>query len=672
MKTIPSPALSLAVTSCLALLCPASALLAQTATQDIPLDAGWNAVWLEVEPIYPDDHAHSPGQAKAPDDVFTNPTVTKVISPNPSAGTAEFFAQNPTAVPATITQALWQQWSRSAVANNNNLRMVTGNRPYLIHASAPGAVAITGKVRFQRPVWVADRYNLIGFGLAGTPASPTLPTFAEFFAPVSTTHQASRIYQLNATSGNWTAVTPTTAMTSNEAYWIFSNGSSDYMGPIAVDFKGAPTGGLSFGGPTDVRQVGTGTDGLELDLEEIVFSNLSESQPGAPTLDLIEADPGPGTLALHVVKPNSTNLGYTLGNRVDTAAGPTTNPSNLDEIVNGGTTRILTLGARRNWNSGQAGRTNLYRLQTGGKTLFWLPISATRTDVLLPTDLLPESNVGNVKGLWIGEVSVTGVSSLVENGAPVRPVTAPAPIRLLLHSDDSGKVRLLSQVTIMKSRSADPSVTPASVLVVDDERIPFFEGIKERNGKKVGIRLEAVAFEMPRDTSRSAQEDENQQDGVVDDLIDFIVAESTSPSSDWRDGTGLYNTRSDVTPAAIDSYLLFRNLRPPTLKEVYHSTLPCDGALGAGKTVQTRPSTLSMDGFHRANPFRHAFHQKHAKGPRITRELSIVLNPEQTVPDRLLGTYREEITGLTKSRITLTGDIRMQRVTKIGTLEGAQ
>ena len=76
-----------------------------------------------------------------------------------------------------------------------------------------------------------------------------------------------------------------------------------------------------------------------------------------------------------------------------------------------------------------------------------------------------------------------------------------------------------------------------------------------------------------------------------------------------------------------------------------------------------------MDSFHRSNPFRHAFHQKHAKGPRIIRELSIVFNPEQTVADQLLGTFREEITGLTKSRIIMTGNIRMQRVSPVGTLE---
>ena len=672
MKTTSSPLLSLAVTSCLAFLTCAPTLSAQTATQNIPLNAGWNSVWLEVEPVYPDDHANTPGQTRTPAEVFTSPKVTRVITPNPSATTAEFFAENPANLPTTINQDLWQQWSRSNPAGNNNLRMITGNRPYLIQSSAPGTISITGKVRFQRPTWVADRYNLIGFGLAGTPASPALPTFAEFFAPASTTHQASRIYRLDAASGSWTLVNSAATMTSNEAYWIFSSGPSDYMGPVAVDFKGAPAGKLSFGGPSDVQQVGNGVDATPLDLEEIVFSNLSQSQPVAPTLDLIEADPGPGNLALHVVKPNSTNLEYTLGNRIDSSPGPTPNPANLDEIVASRSTKTLTLGAKRNWNSGQAGRTNLYRLQTGGKTLFWLPVSATNTDVLSPTDLLPESNVAKVKGLWTGEINVNGVSSLTEDGAPIRTAAAPAPIRLLLHSDQSGIVRLLSQVTIMKTRSADPSIRPLPVLVVDEKRIPFFEGIKERSGKKIGIRLESVAFDMPRDTSRSAQEDPDQQDGILDDLIDFIVAESTNSSSNWKDGAGLYPTRTDVTPAAIESYLLFRSLRPPTLKEVYHSTLRCEGALGAGKTVRTRPGTLSMDSFHRSNPFRHAFHQKHAKGPRITRELSITFDSQQTVPDQLLGTFREEITGLTKSGITLTGDIRMQRVSPVGTLEGAQ
>jgi len=63
---------------------------AQTATQSVTLSAGWNAVWLEVEPV----NASGPyaGQPKAPQDVFNNPAVLIVATPKPLAGTAEFFA----------------------------------------------------------------------------------------------------------------------------------------------------------------------------------------------------------------------------------------------------------------------------------------------------------------------------------------------------------------------------------------------------------------------------------------------------------------------------------------------------------------------------------------------------------------------------------------------------
>ena len=671
MKPIDISALLAAVTISVLLLFPGSQASAAVATQNISFNAGWNAIWLEVEPVYPETHGSKPGEIKMPGDVFTDPKVTKVITPNPSAGTNEFFAQTPGALPQSFARDLWQQWTRSNPVTNDNLRMVTGNQPYLIHASAPGAMSVTGRVRFHRPAWIADRYNLVGFGLAGTPASPALPTFAEFFEPVSSTHQTSRIYRLNP-DGNWVLINGNSSMTSNEAYWIYSNGPSRYMGPVSIEFRGSTLGRLNFGGASDAEQVGTGVDALDLDLEEIVFTNLSPTQPAAPTLDLIESDPSPGTLSLHVVKPNSTNLKYSLGNRIDAAPGPTASPSNLDEIIAGKSTRVLTLGARRDWSTGNIGRTNVYRLQSGGKSLFWLPVTATQSDILPPNTPLSASEKDRVRGLWVGEVSVTGVSSLVEDGAPVRQAAAPAPIRILLHSDESGIVRLLSRVTIMKTRSADPSVPSSPVLVVDDKLLPYFEGIQQRDDKQVGIRLEAVAFEMPRDTSAAAQQDANQQDGINDDLIDFIVAESKSPVTKWLDGKDQYTDRSQVTRAAIESYLLFRNLRPPTLKETYHSSLRVNGGLGAGKSVTTVPGSLSLDSFHRSNPFRHAFHQKHARGPLISRELSIVFDAQQGVPDRLVGTYREDITGLTKSRVTMTGRIKIQRASPVGTLEGAQ
>ncbi|NNM29452.1 MAG: hypothetical protein HKO57_08020, partial [Akkermansiaceae bacterium] len=79
--------------------------------------------------------------------------------------------------------------------------------------------------------------------------------------------------------------------------------------------------------------------------------------------------------------------------------------------------------------------------------------------------------------------------------------------------------------------------------------------------------------------------------------------------------------------------------------------------------------TLVLDPFHRSNPFRHAFHQQHPRGPKITRELVIVFDSDQPVPDRLRASYREDITGLTKSRLTLTGSLELHRVSPVDALD---
>ena len=273
-------------------------------------------------------------------------------------------------------------------------------------------------------------------------------------------------------------------------------------------------------------------------------------------------------------------------------------------------------------------------------------------------------------GLWVGEISVNAATVFVP-GDPVLPAAAPAPIRILLHSDTGGTVRLLSQVTIMQTRSAEASIAPVPVLVVDAARLPFFEGIRERNGKRAGLRIDAVAFDMPRDTDPDAQS-VNPINPADPDLIDKILEESANPNTDWASGAGQYALREDVDSAAIDSYLLFRSIRPPGLKEEYVTTLEMTGAIGPGKTIQTIPDSLVLDPFHRSNPFRHAFSQKHGKGRPIVRELEIVFDPALSVPDRLRGTFRDTLKGVTFPNIILTGSIELRRVSPVATLDEPQ
>lgn len=622
---------------------------AQTAGQEISLSAGWNSVWLEIEPVYQtgdtvlndpalpgDDETLAAGdarigQSKAPEDVFTNPAVTVVASPKPLASLSEFFGSEPGAI-GTFNQDQWEQWLRTDPTGTNNLASVSGNRPYLVKvapATPTFGFTVTGKGRFHRPTWTPDRFNLLGFGIKGE------ISFQNFFSPSGTKHPVNRIYSL-ALNGNWVLVSPSALIKDDVAYWIFCSGPSDYMGPVSIDFGLSALGTLNFGSPADAVSIAASPTTLSLDLQELVITNLGAGA-ATPTLDLITADPGAGSLGLHVVEPASDSLSYVLGNTVDTTAGESS-AAPLGEAIASGSTEILTLGAKRNWSTGEVGRTNLYRLATGSPGVeFWLPVTALNNQIQAPTDLLPGTESGAVAGLWVGQVIIDSVTSIVEDGAPVRPAAGSAPLRILLHSDSGGAVSLLSQVTIMQTKTADPEVAPIPVLVVNPAKIPFYEGIRERNGKKVGLRLEAVAFDMPRKLDAASQA------ALLDDPA-----------------------YPDLTEEGLSNFLIGRTTRPPSLAEKYALTHGMAGAMGAGKTVQC---DLSIDRFHRSNPFRHAYHQKHAAGPNITRAIRIVFDAGQTNPGRLSGSFREIMQGPIQSAIELSGRVDLERVSGVATLD---
>jgi hypothetical protein len=659
MKNSASSFCCLALTLLAGVVTLAAPARAQNVGQTLTLAPGWNAVWLEVEPV------DANGQAKAPEDVFNNPSIQTVATPKPLSGLSEFFASDPGTI-TTFNQDAWQQWKRNDPSGLNNLALISGNRPYLVQVAAgpPVVLSLSGKARFYRPTWTPDRYNLVGFGLQGT------PTFDAFFGPSGTKHPVGKIFTLNAATGNWDHVTGSTQMVSGQAYWVFCSGQSNYMGPVAVEFDLATVGKLDFAGPLDTVVVGTGVDALELDLEELVFSNAGTAAT-TPELDLITPDAGAGSLALYVVNPAANVLGYGRGNQVDSAAGAGASAA-LGKTVASMQTGILTLGAKRNWNDNLP-RTNIYRLKTGvNGASFWLPVSAVRGEVVVPTSGTPASEV---TGLWVGEVVFDAATSIVEDGAPVRPSAGSAPMRILLHSDGSGTVRLLSQVTVMQTKTAGPELLSAPVLVVDPAKIPFFEGVKERHGKRVGLRIESVAYDMPRKLDGVSQgnliEDPKflklttlsptLQAALSEDPLNRTLAQKNLIASS---STAIAAAKLTI-PGLLPNYLLSSTGRPPKLVEAYDLTSSMSGAVGAGQTVA---GSLILDPFHRSNPFRHAFHHDLAKGPQITRSLSVTFDTDQPVSGRLRGTCTETINGLIKSNLTLTGRVELSRVSTVDTL----
>jgi hypothetical protein len=105
-------------------------------------------------------------------------------------------------------------------------------------------------------------------------------------------------------------------------------------------------------------------------------------------------------------------------------------------------------------------------------------------------------------GLWVGEVVLTKVNEVQKavNGAAeeVSPTQKEATLRIILHVDAQGQVRLLKDLIVMQTQAPGVPLPPAkTVLVTDPSQIHKYEGVVRRNGKLVGLRYSTVAYDFP-------------------------------------------------------------------------------------------------------------------------------------------------------------------------------
>lgn len=246
--------------------------------QEIALSAGWNAVYLAVEPV-----------DAAPEKVFAGLPVDTVATlfENPVANQ---FVTDPS-VDLFKSQG-WGVWYAPGKpeAFLKSMDAVLGNRAYLIHAKSPCSWKATGDALMSAVSWRPDAYNFVGFGVR----SQGGPTFAEFFAG-SKAHTGQAIYRLS--EGRWKKVLQASAetMKANEAFWIYTKGSSAYQGPLGIET--ASHSGMLLGRGADemifrntcahplapvIQQV-PGADGYALPLSFVVKTFGSTTQPVSAT-----------------------------------------------------------------------------------------------------------------------------------------------------------------------------------------------------------------------------------------------------------------------------------------------------------------------------------------------------------------------------------------------------
>lgn len=211
-------------------------------SQTVRLAAGWNAVYLEVDPLVAD-----------PAELLGRVGVDTIAAYDPPYGTAQFVSTPEAGMLQSFGWAVWYAPQRPD-AFLSRLRRLNGATAYLIHAPTNVLLQVAGRVPPFRRQWLPDAFNFVGFSVQ----DPGGPTFRQFFA-ASPSHNHNRIYRL--ANGTWRQVLDPSAETvrSGEAFWIYCEGRSEYAGPLEVvppSFSGltlTPLGGgeLIFRNRTD-------------------------------------------------------------------------------------------------------------------------------------------------------------------------------------------------------------------------------------------------------------------------------------------------------------------------------------------------------------------------------------------------------------------------------------
>lgn len=207
-------------------------------TQTIQLSAGWNAVYLEIEPLKGD-----------PSELFAGTPVSIAAAYFRPATSMEFIESPDVALPDRKRWNVWYAPGRED-ALLSNLHAIQAHHAYLLYAEQPYTWSMQGTPFYGAIQWHPNAFNLVGFPLD----SSEQPTMANFFSGISA-HNPLKAYRLS--NGQWNLITnpAQTLMKPGEAFWVYSQGASSYRGPLEVSFSSSSLGGLVFSESSGSRQL---------------------------------------------------------------------------------------------------------------------------------------------------------------------------------------------------------------------------------------------------------------------------------------------------------------------------------------------------------------------------------------------------------------------------------
>ena len=403
-------------------LCFVTAAHAQWQTTTYALKGGWNSIYL-----------HGDATHATPDELFAaNPEVLEVWRWNPNPNQVQFTSSP--LIPSAGT-AEWSTWKRDGSVLS--LGQLLGQTAYLVKCSGSSSdshsVAIIQRMLPPSAAWVRNGANLMGFPSYNN--GSTYPTMGSYFATFPAAIASGvKIYKyVGGEIGPGNPIQVFSAnfepLDRNQAYWFDSEVVGNFYAPVEISLS--KSGGLDFG-----RTGSTIT--LRLRNRSAAVSTVTISP-----VDSANAPTGQEAITGSVpLRSRSFDA--------QTATWTETDITEPYQVVVGPNTAVeLTFGIDRT-------------VMTGDSNAFYASMlrfndSAGLYDILLPAT----ARKASLAGLWIGEASVREVESKVP-GYTDTATPQGYPLRYLVHVDDAGAARVLSQVFLGKLAGETPQdgITP--------------------------------------------------------------------------------------------------------------------------------------------------------------------------------------------------------------------
>ena len=403
-------------------LCFVTAAHAQWQTTTYALKGGWNSIYL-----------HGDATHATPDELFAaNPEVLEVWRWNPNPSQVQFISSP--LIPSAGTPE-WSTWVRDG--SSNSLGQLLGQTAYLVKCSGSTSnsynVAIPQRILPPSAAWVRNGANFMGF--PSFKNGSTYPTMGSYFAtfPVAIA-SGVKIYKYvggDLGPGNPLQVFSPSFETldRNQAYWFDSEVVGNFYAPVEISLS--KSSGLDFGrtGSTVTVRLRNRSDAVSTVTIAPVDSAAAPSGEEGIT----------GSVPLRR-RTFDTETATWIETDVSSA---------FTEVVGPNAAVELTFGIDRT-------------AMTGDSNAFYASMlrftdSAGLYDILLPAT----ARKASLAGLWIGEARVSAVESKVPGSADTDTPQG-YPLRYLIHVDDAGAARVLSQVFLGKLAGESPQdgITP--------------------------------------------------------------------------------------------------------------------------------------------------------------------------------------------------------------------